>query len=393
MALEDRVRELEEELKVLKNEIQTTLLDIQEQILSHYYPSLYPSANKEANLAQVTIAQQNAAAAINQPGAPTAPGSPTPGVPMSNAPAQAATPSAQTVLPAQAGVPAPMSAAPNGAVPVQFSQPNPGYHSKYKTQTITLVEEPEEDGDEEPEPEKKEESAPMRMAVVPKSTHKKDKAAANSPKPDSYLEDVLPQLPQAQELSAEDEAFLDAIVAKERHAEKSTAVSFDEFKNLVQKKTLDTNLEENLFTDKLLNDLLNDSFSEIEEAQLNVGVLFADPEPGGFESGDGASSINKQAVKTTVRKLLNWVDESINVIGKGPTKQAISMYVRAGDLSSEMREALMRLVDSSHVEPATEKAGIRQIIDTLGDLNDILDHHTPEYLNNVMGLITEVNFG
>jgi len=40
MALEDRVKALEYELNVLKNEIHSTLLDIQEQILTHYYPSL-----------------------------------------------------------------------------------------------------------------------------------------------------------------------------------------------------------------------------------------------------------------------------------------------------------------------------------------------------------------
>lgn len=376
MALEDRVRELEEELKVLKNEIQTTLLDIQEQILSHYYPSLYPSANKEANLAQVSVARQAAETAVYPPAPASMPGAPQ----QTNAPAQA-----------PATSPLPASTAANGVLPVQIAQTSPGYHGKYKTQTVTLVEEPEEEIDEEPEPEKKESVAPPRMAVVPKKPQKKT-SAANGHKPDDY-KDMLPQLPQAQELSAEDEAFLDAIVAKERNVAKTTAVSFDEFKDLVQKKTLDTNLEENLFTDELLNDLLNDSFSEIEEAQLNVDTLFADPEPGEYESGDGMSDVNKQAVKTTVRKLLNWVDESINVIGKDPTKQAIAMYVRAGDLSGEMREALMRLVDSSHVAPATEKAGIRQIIDTLGDLNDILDHHSAEYLNMVMGLITEVNFG
>jgi hypothetical protein len=40
MELEERVKTLEYEMKILKNEIQRTLLDIQEQILVHYYPSL-----------------------------------------------------------------------------------------------------------------------------------------------------------------------------------------------------------------------------------------------------------------------------------------------------------------------------------------------------------------
>lgn len=40
MELEQRVKALEYEMKILKNEIQRTLLDIQEQVLIHYYPSL-----------------------------------------------------------------------------------------------------------------------------------------------------------------------------------------------------------------------------------------------------------------------------------------------------------------------------------------------------------------
>jgi hypothetical protein len=40
MSMEQRVKTLEYEMKILKNEIQQTLLDIQEQILLHYYSSL-----------------------------------------------------------------------------------------------------------------------------------------------------------------------------------------------------------------------------------------------------------------------------------------------------------------------------------------------------------------
>lgn len=40
MELEERVKALEYEVKILKNQIQGTLLDIKEQILIHYYPSL-----------------------------------------------------------------------------------------------------------------------------------------------------------------------------------------------------------------------------------------------------------------------------------------------------------------------------------------------------------------
>jgi len=38
--LDQRVKALEYEMKILKNEVQRTLLDIQEQVLIHYYPAL-----------------------------------------------------------------------------------------------------------------------------------------------------------------------------------------------------------------------------------------------------------------------------------------------------------------------------------------------------------------
>lgn len=364
MALEDRVKELEEELKVLKNEIQTTLLDIQEQILSHYYPSLYPSANKEFNLAQAKAAQQAAA------------------VPPQPAPIYTA-PAAPTYAPA--------SPQPAAAPTQQPLAPTSRFHGKYQTQTITLVEEADEDETDEADPSQEEKS--VRLAVVPKTNHNASKPAVNGRTPSAKLPVPSPE-EVAQKLTAEDEAFLDAIVAKERtEPALKIPVSFDEFKDVMQQKAPENTEEENLFTEELLDELLKDSLSAFNEDLLNsvTGLLIPDL-PDTSDTSE-SKSIDKQAVKSTVRKLLNWVDESIMVIGKGPTKQAIAMYVRAGDVSSEMREALLRLVDSSHVKPAEEKAGIRQIIDTLGDLNDILDHHTPEYLNQVMGFITEVNFG
>jgi len=39
-SLEDRVKALEEEVNILKDEIRNTLLEIQEQVLIHYYPEL-----------------------------------------------------------------------------------------------------------------------------------------------------------------------------------------------------------------------------------------------------------------------------------------------------------------------------------------------------------------
>lgn len=46
MELEQRVKALEYEIKILKNELQRTLLDIHEQILLHYYPALRSDETK-----------------------------------------------------------------------------------------------------------------------------------------------------------------------------------------------------------------------------------------------------------------------------------------------------------------------------------------------------------
>jgi hypothetical protein len=40
VSLEQRVKKLEDEVKILKNQIQNTLLEIQAEIMGHYYTSL-----------------------------------------------------------------------------------------------------------------------------------------------------------------------------------------------------------------------------------------------------------------------------------------------------------------------------------------------------------------
>jgi hypothetical protein len=49
MKIESRVEALEQELKILKNEIQSTLLEIREQVLNHYYPELRADETQKAN--------------------------------------------------------------------------------------------------------------------------------------------------------------------------------------------------------------------------------------------------------------------------------------------------------------------------------------------------------
>jgi len=72
--LEQRVKTLEYEIKILKNEIQRTLLDIQEQILIHYYPSL----RSEETQPPASVAQAVEAARAKRGEQPPAPPAPSP---------------------------------------------------------------------------------------------------------------------------------------------------------------------------------------------------------------------------------------------------------------------------------------------------------------------------
>ncbi|HXF61174.1 MAG TPA: hypothetical protein VNK95_06135, partial [Caldilineaceae bacterium] len=61
MKLETRVERLEHEFKILKNEIQATLLEIQEQILTHYYPALRGEENTAPEQFQTMMDSQRSA--------------------------------------------------------------------------------------------------------------------------------------------------------------------------------------------------------------------------------------------------------------------------------------------------------------------------------------------
>ena len=73
MELDARVKALEYELKILKNEIQRTLLDIQEQVLIHYYPSLRSDDSTPPAEAVTQVASRSATTATHVPAATPAP--------------------------------------------------------------------------------------------------------------------------------------------------------------------------------------------------------------------------------------------------------------------------------------------------------------------------------
>jgi hypothetical protein len=67
VALEDRVKALEEEMNVLKNQIQATLLEIQEQVLMHYYPSLRGQASPSPGTAATGFRPEKANTRVSLP--------------------------------------------------------------------------------------------------------------------------------------------------------------------------------------------------------------------------------------------------------------------------------------------------------------------------------------
>jgi hypothetical protein len=73
MELDQRVKALEYEIKILKNEIQRTLLDIQEQVLIHYYPTLRSDDSLPPEAIAQAFSAKQAAAALPAAGPAPAP--------------------------------------------------------------------------------------------------------------------------------------------------------------------------------------------------------------------------------------------------------------------------------------------------------------------------------
>lgn len=327
MSLEDRVQELEEELKVLKNEIRATLLDIEEQILVHYYPALYPTINEE-NRPKLNPQTEPAQPSFSQP---------------------------QMI----------------SAIPVL-----PDYFAKYNPQTVTLAEEPEDEMLDNNDPILTGDDAKRPSVIAqPLKTHNGNGRSRPN-----------------DQLTADDNAFLDKLIAGETYPSHHK-ISFAEAKRRTANATRTNGNSSQKTEEALVDELLSVSpTTNVEEFPSALVTIFDASAPKS-KPQISTGQVNSHAVRLTVRKLLTWVDQSVATIGKENTNKAIEMYIRAGDLSREMRHALLRLVSSSKSPQPTKVAGIRQVIDTLSKLNEILDHHSPEYLNEVLAFISEVSFG
>jgi hypothetical protein len=116
--LEQRIKTLEYEFKILKNEIQRTLLDIQEQVLMHYYPTLRADdAGAEAEVQQSLRAVQEKKQTAAPPEPTTrvtlasAPPAPSPSVPAVEVPVVAKKVSLDDVRQARGEAPPPADGA------------------------------------------------------------------------------------------------------------------------------------------------------------------------------------------------------------------------------------------------------------------------------------------
>ena len=80
MELEQRIKALEYELKILKNEVQRTLLDVQDQVLSQYPPALGTEKSKPAE-GSIQAIETSRSRQTARPAATAAPAAPPPTAP------------------------------------------------------------------------------------------------------------------------------------------------------------------------------------------------------------------------------------------------------------------------------------------------------------------------
>ncbi|MBK7894799.1 MAG: hypothetical protein WAS33_23880 [Candidatus Promineifilaceae bacterium] len=305
-------------------------MDIEEQILVHYYPSLYPTLSEDAR-PKLNPKTEPPPPTVNQP---------------------------QMI----------------SAIPLP-----PDYFARFNPQKVTLPAEPEEDLMEIDDPILADDKAERPSPTPSKPANNQNGNGHSNGTPLDQLTD-------------EDNAFLDKLIAGESYPS-HRKVSFAEVQKRAPKSHLSNGQATPQVKEALVDELLAVGPKTAVEEHSSTLLHIFDARAPKSKPHLSTGQINSQAVRLTVRKLLTWVDQSVATIGKENTHKTIEMYIRAGDLSREMRHALLRLVNSSKSPQPTKPAGIRQVIDTLGQLNDILDHHTPEYLNELLVFISEVNFG
>ena len=338
MALEDRVKQLEEELNVLKNEIQTTLLDIQEHLLTNRYASLYPSSNSNSNPVNPVARTEDEPKVI-----------------------------------------------PVAIVPAEM-QP------QYQANRVFLTDESEEVEPQREAPTSLPNESPLNTVAKPPSGQNGDQQSEQGPQPDSQAKwrnnplltktDPIKDAAETEDVLDEDEKQFFASLAEESAATNDLGLSFLNVADLLPRKTTDSTGQSDTVSDQILDELLAETF--VREAE-NKGPS--------SQSEEREKPYDSPALKRVAKVLLSWIDESVSLIGHKRTEQAIDWYVQAGEISKTLREPLKRLVRSSEATPPDETPNIKTIITTFGKMNEVLDNHSAAELSDVIDLIMEINFG
>lgn len=120
-----------------------------------------------------------------------------------------------------------------------------------------------------------------------------------------------------------------------------------------------------------------------------IGIPFDDDQIEG-----GLNIFEDMFSEALTRLLQDWVDQSVETLGREKAAHAIELYARSGEIPESLKDALLVLVHQSPLECTCDKPpGIKWVIDHLGKLNELLDSHSPEYLSEVLAHITEVSSG
>ncbi len=97
------------------------------------------------------------------------------------------------------------------------------------------------------------------------------------------------------------------------------------------------------------------------------------PINGGTGKEKTAEKIPDENVLSKVSRLLDWVEEGVSVIGKKRTVEAIEMYAKHERMSLEMKDLLLKLSDITPESSPPKGVSIKQVIETLSQLNKILN--------------------
>jgi hypothetical protein len=113
--------------------------------------------------------------------------------------------------------------------------------------------------------------------------------------------------------------------------------------------------------------------------------------PGLSKQGRGRSCLQDREVWATVARLLIWLSESVSDIGRERIAKSIKMYGAFGYISPEMQKVLMALIAFSREGDHPEHLSIKQLLEKLAELSNILnDGGQPVNLNHILALVEEL---